>query len=251
MLRDLQTALPEKTPVRRGHAAYQHTMIIRNTYQSIEIGTLEAISSKRLEALTLGFREPPKAAADPLSGRVRSHCIFIEDLGSVIVKPYFRGGILRHLNRRTYLKAGKPRSVAEFEMLFLVRTFGVNAPEPFAYAFQKKYVVFYHAWLAMMEIPGTITLGELSRTDPSRGRWVLPELEKQINLLWDYGVLHVDLHPGNVLVDQMDRVYIIDFDKAKTGVTNRAGLAEYYVNRWRRAVSKHGLPEFLHNLKVG
>lgn len=226
-------------------------MIITNTYQSIEIGTLEAFSSKRLEALTLAFQEPPKAAANPLSGRIRSHCIFIEDLGSVIVKPYFRGGILRHINRRAYLKAGKPRSVAEFEMLCLVRTIGVNAPEPVAYAFQKKYAVFYHAWLAMMEIPGAIMLGELSRMDPARARLVLPELEKQINLLWNYGVLHVDLHPGNVLVDDENQVYIIDFDKAKTGVANRAGLAEYYVNRWQRAVSKHGLPEFLNPLKVG
>ncbi len=226
-------------------------MITTETYRSLEIGCAGSLSDAQKQALASAFEKPPEASENRLAGRIRPRSVDVDGIGRVLVKHYYRGGVLRHINRRSYLKIGKIRSTAEFEILTLVRTIGVNAPEPVAFAYRTKLSVFYHAWLAAREIPGARSLAEISKTESERARTVLPSLEKQINILRDYGVLHVDLHPGNVLVDDENQVYIIDFDKAKTGVANRAGLAEYYVNRWQRAVAKHGLPEFLNPLKVG
>ncbi len=226
-------------------------MIATETYRSLEVGWSGSLSESRKQALASAFEKPPEASDNLLAGRIRPRSVHVDGIGRVIVKHYYRGGVLRHINRRSYLKIGKIRSAAEFETLTLVRTIGVNAPEPVAFAYRTRWAVFYQAWLAVREIPGGISLAECSRAEPERARAAIPNLEDQIHILRDFGVLHVDLHPGNVLVDAEDQVYIIDFDKAKTGVANRTGLAEYYVNRWQRAVAKHGLPDFLNYLKAG
>lgn len=209
------------------------------------------MSRNRVRALAAEFEKPPEPPENRLSGRIQTRGVHIDGIGRVVVKHYFRGGILRHVNRRTYLKSGKTRCESEFDTLLQVRTIGVNAPEPVAFAYRTKTRIFYHAWLATREIPGAARLSDVARAAPSRAKAVLPVLEKQINLLRWHGILHVDLHPGNVLVDTADRMYIIDFDRAKTGIQNRARLARHYMNRWQRAVAKHGLPDFLSNLVVG
>ncbi len=223
-------------------------MMSTETYQSFEIGSAEKLSGKQKQSLVHEFQRPPEAARGCLSGRIRPCNIFIEGIGQVVVKHYFRGGILGNLNRRTYLKIGKTRSAAEFETLVHVRSIGVSAPEPVAFAFRKKRPVFYHAWLVTKEIQASETLADLSRTDPARAEAILKKAGEQVKRLIENGVMHVDLHPGNVLVDGNSCVYVIDFDRAKTGIKNRQNLAGLYLSRWRRAVVKHGLPEFMANL---
>lgn len=225
-------------------------MITTEKYQSHEIGSAGKLSGAQMEALVREFERLPQEAPDLLSGRIGPHKAFIDGLGHVMVKHYFRGGILGHINRRTYLKIGKTRGAEEFEILATVRSAGVRTLEPVAFASRTKNFIFYHAWLVTKEIKASGTLADLSGKDPSRAGAILSEAGKQIKTLIANGILHVDLHPGNVLVDAQDRVYIIDFDRAKTGVKNRRNLAKYYLNRWRRSVAKHGLPGFMNNLKV-
>jgi len=76
-------------------------------------------------------------------------------------------------------------------------------------------VVFYHAWLVTREIEHAQTLAELSVKDLKRTEKALEKLEGQIELLINNSILHIDLHPGNVLMDGSGKIYIIDFDKAR------------------------------------
>jgi aminoglycoside phosphotransferase (APT) family kinase protein len=92
------------------------------------------------------------------------------------------------------------------------------------------------------------------------------------------GIKHVDLHPGNVLVDGTGQVFLLDFDKAffilndenspfllslkeqahapdsQNMLSSREimrevlflrRLRDFYLRRWRRAVIKHGLPDYV------
>lgn len=224
-------------------------MIKQETYQSFEIGSDRKLSPAQKQALVREFERPSEAAPqNSLSGRVQPHKTLIEGIGRVVVKHYFRGGLLYNVNRRTYLKTGRPRNVEEFETIGLVRSAGVTTPEPVAYAYRTKGYILYHAWLVSKEIPASLTFAKLCRRDPCLAERLLSEICGQVKLLIKNGIMHVDLHPGNVLVDQGQRVYLIDFDRAKKGIKNKKRLAEHYLNRWRRAVSKHGLPGFMHNL---
>jgi len=70
-------------------------------------------------------------------------------------------------------------------------------------------------------------------------------VSSQVSALIEHGILHVDLHPGNVLVNPEGRLFLIDFDKARL-YKNSRGLKDKYLRRWRRAVDKHDLPPFLY-----
>ena len=71
---------------------------------------------------------------------------------------------------------------------------------------------------------------------------------EQIAALVQNSILHVDLHPGNVVVDAAGKVYLLDFDKGSVYHGNRQKLKNRYLNRWQRAVSKHGLPNMLSDI---
>jgi 3-deoxy-D-manno-octulosonic acid kinase len=159
------------------------------------------------------------------------------------MKPYYRGGILRHLVQRTYIGFGPSRSTRELYLLCRVRELGVAAPEPVAALTHGG--LFYRAWLVTKEIPEAKTLADLMLHDEERGRAAMEKLVPHVSKLVQNRILHVDLHPGNVLVGNDDAVYIVDFDKARDYVGAVPKLRDHYVLRWRRAVLKHGLPDLL------
>ena len=73
-------------------------------------------------------------------------------------------------------------------------------------------------------------------------------LVHQVSVLMNNHILHTDLHPGNVLVDQNGTAYILDFDKTRTDIHDRDKLRHRYKERWHRAVMKYRLPEWLDTL---
>lgn len=181
-----------------------------------------------------------------LAGRGTTTVHEIPELGRVFVKRYAHGGLLRALSGGRFLAFGRARSQAEFEMLELVRSMGVNAPKP--YMFVTCGSMVYSTWLLMEEIPGTVSLVELSKRDPDAVIDAMKALSEQLMILVKGKVLHVDLHPGNVLVDPSGKVFIVDFDKAHIFRGSNAKLRDLYLRRWRRAVIKHGLPPLLTEL---
>ena len=219
-------------------------MTLLQTYRSYHFGADTELSDRQMDALIAGFlpSEPDEKGA-ALSGRTQARMLHLDGVGPVIIKHYHRGGFIRHFNQRTYLRLGIPRCRVEFDMLQTLQRTGVQVPEPVAYAFWGR--IFYHAWLVTKVIPNALNLAAVSRDDPKRARKILPKVIRPVKRLIDIGILHVDLHPGNVMVDDHDRVFLIDFDKAKTNQLNSDRLRRRYTERWQRAVIKHGLPEDL------
>jgi 3-deoxy-D-manno-octulosonic acid kinase len=189
--------------------------------------------------------EPPEDAP-PLSGRRGVRHALIHGLGRVVVKHYTRGGILGLFVRGTYLKTGKIRSRIEYDWLSRVRKLGVCAPEPVAYVWRGS--IFYQCWLVSREIEDHQTLAAISLLNEDRAKRLLPVLRNQVSLLVKNNILHVDFHPGNVLVNERDEIFLIDFDKARCGPGNPSKLKTRYALRWQRAVAKHRLPDLLNSV---
>jgi 3-deoxy-D-manno-octulosonic acid kinase len=181
-----------------------------------------------------------------LGGRSRSLVFELPPLGSVFVKRYSHGGLLRAFTGGRFLAFGQPRSLIEFEMLELVRSFGVNAPRPLAVI--KRGAMVYGTWLVMEELVNTRSLAEIQGDDLDELHRAMSGLAEQMMLLVRNRVLHVDLHPGNVLVSPEGRVYVVDFDKARVYRGSASALRDLYLRRWRRAVIKHGLSPVLSEL---
>jgi 3-deoxy-D-manno-octulosonic acid kinase len=166
----------------------------------------------------------------------------IEGIGRVVVKHYVRGGLLRFFMGRRYLKSAEYRSRVEYRMLSKVRALGISAPKPIAYIVEGS--LWYHTWLVLTELEGVVALADLAEVSGTdRFEVALSHLVEQVERLIENRVFHVDLHPGNVVVDSNGQIFILDFDKATvfTGKLNR--LRDLYLHRWRRAVIKHNLPE--------
>jgi 3-deoxy-D-manno-octulosonic acid kinase len=213
------------------------------TYKNYHFGGME-LRPVEMELLLSILEEPaPKTRTPILGGRTSIKTLSFRDKRLLIIKEYFRGGWLRHLNKKYYLRLGKTRSQLEFEALQLAREAGVNCPEPLAFVFCGK--LFYRNWLLLRKINNSQTLSEIAITDPKRAQEIMPKLVIELQKLIDAKILHVDLHPGNVLLDEQNSVYLIDFDKARRVRLKEKILQKLYLNRWRRAIQKHKLPDLL------
>jgi 3-deoxy-D-manno-octulosonic acid kinase len=207
------------------------------------IGFSGNLGMDQLEELLPHLRTPKTAEGSIAGGRAAVTTATIEGVGSVVIKPYMRGGIIRHILKSRYVKFGKPRSQVEFESMSELRRLGIRAPEPLAYAYRG--FPLYCAWLVTREVENACTLAELDCADISRVTGIMGKVIEQIDRLVACGFIHVDLHPGNVLVDSHDRIYLIDFDKGRRSTIPKNRLYDVYYRRWRRAVVKHQLPEIL------
>ena len=167
----------------------------------------------------------------------------VPGIGPVVLKQYHRGGVMGKVNPSYYLRLGASRPAREFELLNLVRSLDVNAPEPLMWLTRGGMI--YQGWLLMREIPHIQSLAQAETRDVDSLEPILRAFAEQVEKLILAGVYHVDLHPGNVLIGHDNCVSIIDFDKARQfrGAANK--LRDLYLCRWRRAVIKHGLPDYL------
>ena len=225
---------------------YKMSIPLTRTYGAYQFGLSSDLNDQQLKQLIKLFKRPPHTVDSVLGGRCSITVDEIRGIGSVVVKNYRRGGLLRHLVKQRYVKWGKTRCQREYDIINKVIDLGVGAPKPVAYAYQGR--LFYRCWLVTREIEQQETLAQLSLMDVDRAVAVIGQIADHISTLIQNQILHVDLHPGNVLVDSNSRVYLIDFDKARYSNQNKDKLREKYLSRWRRAVVKHRLPEMLNDL---
>ena len=219
-------------------------MILTRTIDSYRFGFSLNLTEPQLRTLAGLFHHPANTNdVSLLGGRTSVTLAHLDGIGSVVIKYYRRGGLMRHIIKQRYLKLGKTRAQREFELLQTVSNLGLNVPQPIAYAHRGRLLC--RAWLITREIKEPLSLARLSLIDETRTRRAMQSVTEQISRLIDHVILHVDLHPGNVVVDQKDRVFLLDFDKGKVYKGNKTKLRYRYINRWQRAVSKHELPKML------
>ncbi len=215
----------------------------QKTHGPYFLGSSFQLSKRQIEHLIRLFNRPMDKPDSVLGGRSTVTVDLLAGIGSIVVKHYTRGGLLRHLVKKRYIKWGKPRCQIEHELLNKVRHFGVNAPEPIAHAYRGH--LFYKGWLVTREIEQNQTLAKYSVLDEAYINDIMGKLTHQVAILIENKILHVDLHPGNVLVDKDGRVFLIDFDKGCLYLKDKSDLRDRYLARWKRAVIKHKLPEIL------
>ena len=218
-------------------------MILTRTIDAYGFGSSLKLDEHQLRTLIGFFNQPRAGNTSVLGGRTALTFNEIDGFGSVAIKSYSRGGWMRYLIKQRYLKLGKTRAQIEFELLQVVRNLGINAPEPVVYAHHGR--IFYRAWLVTRSIKHPLSLALLSLKDEKKTRIAMEPVIGQISLLIQNGILHVDLHPGNIVIDGGGQIYLVDFDKGRIHHGSRKKLRNRYLTRWQRAVNKHGLPKFL------
>ena len=215
--------------------------IVRGPYVISSRGLIsEELATKLVQQIRSGTEAATRAV---LGGRSRATTCELPHLGRVFIKQYSHGGLLRCVTGGRFLGLGPIRSQGEFEMLERVRSYGVCAPRPLAVV--KRGAIVYGTWLVMEELVDSQNLVEIQKTDPDKIHDAMRALAGQLKTLIQNRILHVDLHPGNVLLSPDGSVHIVDFDKASVYRGGSQALRDLYLRRWRRAVIKHGLSPIL------
>ncbi len=222
------------------------TILLTRTYDAYHFGLSSDLSDKGLKQLIRIFEAPTDKVDAVLGGRRSITITHLEEIGSVVVKYYYRGGLVQYINQRRYLNLGKTRCQIEYEWLQKVRAMGINAPEPIAFAYRGR--LLYQGWLVTREIKHHQTLAKISYSNEERSRMVMKEVIKQVATLIKNNIYHADLHPGNIIVDNQNHVYLLDFDKGSFFKGEKNILMDRYLRRWKRAIQKHRLPEVLNEI---
>lgn len=129
------------------------------------------------------------------------------------LRHYRRGGLFGKLVKDHYIFTGweKTRSYQEFQLLNTLIEAGVNVPKPIA-AKAVKRTFCYQADLLSQRIPNAKDLVSILQEKPLP-KEIYQKIGNEIRKMHAAQVNHTDLNIHNILIDDYDKVWIIDFDK--------------------------------------
>ena len=140
---------------------------------------------------------------------------------AAVLRHYRRGGLMARVNRDLYVWQGlqRTRSFEEFALMLRLSTAGLPVPRPLA-AMAQRSGLFYRAALLTRFVEHR---GALCHMD-SAAAWHAAGCA--IARLHAAGVWHADLNVYNILIDASNHAWLIDFDRASAGVSERGKLQE-------------------------
>jgi 3-deoxy-D-manno-octulosonic acid kinase len=129
------------------------------------------------------------------------------------LRHYRRGGLFGKLIKDHYIFTGweKTRSYQEFQLLNTLIEAGVNVPKPIA-AKAVKRTFCYQADLLSEKVPNARDLVAVLQEKPLP-KDMYQKIGNEIRKMHAAQVNHTDLNIHNILIDDKDNVWIIDFDK--------------------------------------
>lgn len=137
------------------------------------------------------------------------------DLGEThaALRHYRRGGLFGKLVKDQYVFTGfdKTRSALEFSLLGLMGKNGLNVPKPIAANAQKSGLT-YRADIITEKIKDARDLVDILKSEPLEARHY-QQIGREIRKMHDLGINHTDLNIHNILMDEQEKFWIIDFDK--------------------------------------
>lgn len=144
----------------------------------------------------------------------RNAAFFLHHAGQdMVLRHFWRGGLVGRVNPDLYLRrpVAQSRAMQEFLLLDWMRGQGLPVPRPVAARYSPAGP-FYRADLITLRLPGTRTLAErLKHGALPRADWAA--MGRVIGDMHRLGVDHTDLNCRNILIDDQDRIWLIDFDK--------------------------------------
>lgn len=173
----------------------------------------------------------PALGAIPVSVGGRQSAWFVSNgFGAAVLRHYRRGGLAARVSRDRYLWTGaaSTRSFAEFRILRFLHERGLRVPAPLAGAYWRSGL-FYRAAILVERIEGVRTLAQALDAPEA--------VAEAIHAMHEAGVWHADLNAYNILLDEADRAWLIDFDRARRRPLG-AGLRQSNLMRLRRSLRK-------------
>lgn len=172
-------------------------------------------------------------AAQPVQAGGRQSSWYVSGtFGRGVLRHYRRGGMVARISKDRYIWTGqwRTRSFAEFKVLVQLREHGLLVPTPLGAAYWVDGAT-YRAALLVERIEDAVPLAlQLEVAQPDA-------VAQAILALHDAGAWHADLNAYNILLDGKQRVWLIDFDRARL-ITPTPAQRRLNLTRLRRSLIK-------------
>jgi len=172
------------------------------------------------EMLNSQYWQDKKAITGSAQGRGTTWFVQYDTLNSKsksnqqwVLRHYFRGGLIGKIINDQYFFTGQEntRAVREYELLNILQALELPAPKPIACRVTKKGLL-YQADLLSSRIENAQDLvAALSKGELTEDVW--REIGKVIRRFHNAGIYHHDLNSHNILLDDNNKVWLIDFDR--------------------------------------
>jgi 3-deoxy-D-manno-octulosonic acid kinase len=161
-----------------------------------------------------------------------------------VLKHYYRGGLIGKFNKDAYFYTNNEntRASKEFELLNKLQQLNLPAPKPIACRVIKNGL-FYKADILTERVCNAQDLiSKLIKEPVSEHLW--NAIGKTIKAFHDHNIYHHDLNIHNILIDDNEKVWLIDFDQGEIR-TGDASWKKDNISRLLRSFNKEKtkLPE--------
>ncbi|WP_262339862.1 lipid IV(A) 3-deoxy-D-manno-octulosonic acid transferase [Idiomarina sp. OT37-5b] len=159
------------------------------------------------------YWQQQKAIAGNSTGRATVWFIQQGDHG-MLLRHYYRGGLVGKVNKDRFWREPEQqsRAIHEFDLLGKLVELGLPVPKPIAARMIKTGLFSYRADILVEVIPGAIDVFRLLRDKPlTAEQW--QTLGAAVKQMHNHNVYHSDLNCHNLMLDDQDKAWIVDFDK--------------------------------------
>jgi len=172
------------------------------------------------------------------SAEGRGAALFIQADGRhLVLRHYRRGGWIAKWSADRYLwqSGEQTRSFIEWHMLYVMRKAGLPVPMPVAACYRRTGRYSYSADLLTERIADVSSLAARLADEPlPLGSWIA--IGRCLRRFHRDGICHADLNAHNVLLNEAQEVWLVDFDR---GRLRRPGLwCDSNLVRLRRSIEK-------------
>ena len=164
------------------------------------------------------------------------------DETALVLRHYWRGGVIARITSDTYVWTGRDRTRAfrEWRLLAYLRQNRLPVPAPVA-ARVRRHGLVYRADLVTAAIPGAVPLDRRLRQEGLEvGLW--KRIGTVLGRFHAAGACHADLNVRNILLDEEDAPWLIDWDRGRLRRPAR-GWQQSNLDRLRRSLAKDSVLE--------
>lgn len=172
------------------------------------------------------------------TGNGRGEVWFINcDFGDFVIRRYRRGGLVAKFNKRAFFYTGlkNTRPWQELSLLETMRAQNLPVPRPIGGLVTHEKGL-YCSSLITATIPHAKDLFDILKAGNSHSlNWT--EIGAVIKRFHDAGIYHSDLNCHNIMIDQDNTVWVIDFDKCDQRPINTT-WQQNNIDRLKRSLDK-------------
>lgn len=159
-----------------------------------------------------------------------------------VLRHYYRGGMISKITTDKFIYTGleNTRGFREVNLLLEMLEMNLPVPKPIGARINRKGI-FYTADLLMEKIEAKDLVAKMSSSELSNTQW--NGVGKVIADFHKAGIYHADLNAHNVMIDDMNKVYLIDFDRCEKRTVDTSWRCKNLERLKRSLLKEKGLIE--------